>query len=191
MRSFGAFVSAGSFVNNVWDLGENRDFPSQDLIPRVLWTSVTAAISGGLLLRSGGAGSLFNPIRGARALMAAYEPIVEVDEKLTGNAVEIRTLNILGGGSRRVIFASPRAINNKDLINLHKEVVRDAALDEGFIANLGDKAVRRATARHATLFHDEGTRKPNQAPQPHPREDTSFSARLVTRSCPTCAATRD
>ncbi len=154
MRSFGAFVSAGSFVNNVWDLGENRDFPSQDLIPRVLWTSVTAAISGGLLLRSGGAGSLFNPIRGARALMAAYEPIVEVDEKLTGNAVEIRTLNILGGGSRRVIFASPRAINNKDLINLHKEVVRDAALDEGFIANLGTKlfgAPRPGTRLYSTM----------------------------------------
>jgi hypothetical protein len=119
-------TNGAAFINGGIDLVMN---PPEHPLMAILDLAFQATVSVVGARHAGGLGEVFNPVANVRRITEAYRPHVERTSALPGNRVQIENVN-----GRRVIFASPTA--PQELIDLHVEIARMMALDQGIIAML-------------------------------------------------------
>jgi hypothetical protein len=119
-------TNGAAFINGGIDLVMN---PPEHPLMAILDSAFQATVSVVGARHAGGLGEVFNPVANVRRITEAYRPHVERTSFLPGNRVQIENVN-----GRRIIFASPTA--PQELIDLHVEIARMMALDQGIIAML-------------------------------------------------------
>jgi Domain of unknown function (DUF4781)/Amidohydrolase len=119
-------TNAVTLINGGIELVMN---PPDDPLSAVLDLAFQATVSVVGARHGGGLGEALNPVANVRRITDAYQPHVERTSALPGNRVQIENVN-----GRRVIFASLTA--PQELIDLHVEIARMMALDQGIIGML-------------------------------------------------------
>jgi hypothetical protein len=119
-------TNAAAIIDTGIDLVTN---PPEDPLTAILSLAFQATVGVVGARHAGGFGEALNPVANVRRITEAYRPHVERTSALPGNRVQIENVN-----GRRVIFASPTA--PQELIDLHIEIARMMALDQGIIGLL-------------------------------------------------------
>jgi hypothetical protein len=130
VNAIGAGTDAAAFANGVVHLTKHYKEMSPDDIGLALLQLCWQGLMSGVGIRqAGGLGATFNPMVGARMLIAQHLPPPRIhygSNEVAGNAVEIRLVN----GHRYEIFAGPQA--DQARIQHHVDVVRQIEGDIRF-----------------------------------------------------------
>ena len=130
VNAIGAGTDAAAFANGVVHLTKNyKQMSPDDIGLALLQLGWQALMSGVGVHQAGGLGATFNPMAGARMLIAKHLPPPRIHYRSTevaGNAVEIRLVD----GHRYEIFAGPQA--DQARIDHHINVVRQIEGDITF-----------------------------------------------------------
>jgi len=118
----GAVIDAAAFANGANELIKNyKHMEADDIGLALLQLGWQGLMSGVGIRQAGGLGATFNPMAGARMLIAQHLPPPRIhygSNEVAGNAVEIRLVD----GHHYEIFAGPHA--DKARIDHHIDVVR-------------------------------------------------------------------
>jgi Domain of unknown function (DUF4781) len=130
VNTLGAITDAAAFANGVVYLTTHYEEMSADDIGLALLQLGWQALMSGVGIRqAGGLGATFNPMAGARMLIAQHLPAPRIhygSNQVAGNAVEIRLVN----GRHYEIFAGPHA--DPARIQHHVDIVRQIEGDITF-----------------------------------------------------------
>ena len=127
VNTAGAVTDGAAVANGVVELIKNyKDMKADDVGLALSQMGWQAIMSGVGIVQAGGLGRVFNPMAGARALIAEHmaPPTVHYGSiEVEGNAVEIRQVK----GGDFVVFVGPQAVNDKVRIDHHIDLANKIA----------------------------------------------------------------